>query len=33
MVVAEMVPQIPGQLDMDGEYQDDPKILKLSKMA
>ena len=33
MVVAEMVPQIPGQLDMAGGYQDDPKILKLSKMA
>ena len=33
MVVAEMVPQIPGQLDMDGDYQEDPKILKLSKMA
>ena len=33
MVIAEMVPQIPGQLDMSGGYQEDPKILKLSKLA
>lgn len=29
MVVAEMVPQIPGQLNMDGTQQEAPKILKL----
>ncbi len=29
MVVAEMVPQIPGQLRMDGSEQEPPKILKL----
>lgn len=33
LVVAEMVPQIPGQLDMQGKEQADPKILKLSEMA
>ena len=33
MVVAEMVPQIPGQLDFNGGYQEDPNILKLAKMA
>ena len=29
MVVAEMVPQIPGQINMDGGEQSKPKILKL----
>lgn len=29
MVVAEMVPQIPGQLNMDGAEQAQPKILRL----
>lgn len=29
MVVAEMVPQIPGQLNMDGTEQAKPKILRL----
>ena len=29
MVVAEMVPHIPGQLDMEGREQPQPKILKL----
>lgn len=29
MVVAEMVPQIPGQINMDGGEQSRPKILKL----
>lgn len=33
MVVAEMVPQIPGQLDLSGAEQEEPKILKFSKMA
>lgn len=33
MVVAEMVPQIPGQIDMSGEEQDEPKILKLVRNA
>lgn len=33
MVVAEMVPQIPGQLDMYGKEQEEPKILKLMKNA
>lgn len=31
MVVAEMVPQIPGQIDMDGGEQGEPKVLKFSK--
>ena len=31
MVVAEMVPQIPGQMQMGGAVQDSPKILKLVK--
>lgn len=31
MVVAEMVPQIPGQLNLDGTQQEPPKILKLVK--
>lgn len=29
LVVAEMVPQIPGQMNMDGSHQEAPKILKL----
>ena len=33
MVVAEMVPQVPGQLDLYGGEQDEPKILKLPNMA
>ena len=31
MIVAEMVPQIPGQMDMAGEIQESPKILKLMR--
>ena len=31
VVVAEMVPQIAGQMDIEGGMQDDPKILKFSK--
>lgn len=31
MVVAEMVPQIPGQMDLQGAVQESPKILKLAK--
>lgn len=30
MVVAEMVPQVPGQMSMDGHVQEAPKILKLA---
>lgn len=33
MVVAEMVPQIPGQINMDGTQQEAPKILKLVQAA
>ena len=33
MVVAEMVPQVPGQMGMDGREQDAPKILKFQKQA
>lgn len=29
MVVAEMVPQIPGQMAIDGSHQEQPKLLKL----
>lgn len=29
IVVAEMVPQIPGQIDFNGNVQEQPKILKL----
>lgn len=29
LVVAEMVPQVPGQMSMDGDIQEEPKILKL----
>ena len=28
-VVAEMVPQVPGQMNMDGTQQEAPKLLKL----
>lgn len=28
MVIAEMVPHIPGQLDMDGGEQEEPKLLR-----
>lgn len=31
MVVVEAVPQVPGQMAMDGETQEEPKILKLMK--
>ena len=31
MVVAEMVPQIPGQVSMEGQIQESPKLLKLVK--
>ena len=33
MVVAEMVPQVPGQMGMDGREQNAPKILKFQKQA
>lgn len=33
MVVAEMVPQVPGQMGMDGGEQGAPKILKFQKQA
>ena len=33
MVVAEMVPQIPGQINMDGTQQEAPKNLKLVQTA
>jgi hypothetical protein len=29
LVVAEMVPQVPGQMNMDGTQQEPPKLLKL----
>lgn len=29
LVVAEMVPQVPGQMSMAGEVQEEPKILRL----
>lgn len=29
LVVAEMIPQIPGQMSMAGDIQEEPKILKL----
>ena len=32
MVVAEMVPQVPGQLGMDGGEQDRPKVLKFTNI-
>lgn len=31
MIVVEAVPQVPGQMAMDGETQEEPKILKLMK--
>lgn len=31
MCVAEMVPQVPGQMDLGGEVQEHPKILKLAR--
>jgi hypothetical protein len=33
LVVAEMVPQIPGQLALDGHEQEQPKILRLINQA
>lgn len=33
MIVAEMVPQIPGQFAMDGNEQEQPKILEFQKQA
>lgn len=33
MVVAEMVPQVPGQLGFDGGVQEQPKVLKFKKQA
>ena len=33
MVVAEMVPQIPGQIGLDGSQQENPKLLKLLQTA
>lgn len=33
LVVAEMVPQVPGQLNMDGTQQELPKLLKLVSHA
>lgn len=33
LLVAEMVPQVPGQLAFDGEEQDHPKILKFKRQA
>lgn len=32
-VVAEMVPQVPGQMNMDGTQQEAPKLLKLVQHA
>ena len=32
MCVAEMVPQIPGQMNLGGDVQESPKILKLANM-
>ena len=32
MVVTEMVPQVPGQLGMDGGEQDRPKVLKFTNI-
>ena len=32
MVVAEMTPQVPGQLGMDGGKQDQPKVLKFTNI-
>lgn len=33
MAVVEMVPQVPGQTAMDGDVQEEPKILKFFKQA
>lgn len=33
MVVAEIVPQVPGQMHMDGTEQEKPKLLKLAGQA
>lgn len=33
MVIAEMVPQTPGQMAMDGSVQEQPKILKLANFG
>ena len=33
LLVAEMAPQVPGQLALDGEEQDHPKILKFKRQA
>lgn len=33
LVVAEMVPQVPGQMNMDGTQQEAPKLLKLVQHA
>lgn len=33
MIVAEMVPQVPGQLGLDGAEQQAPKVLKFVKQA
>lgn len=33
MVVAEMVPQVPGQMGMDGVEQESPKVLKFTRQA
>lgn len=33
MVVAEIVPQVPGQLNIDGTEQEKPKLLKLAGQA
>lgn len=33
MVIAEMVPQVPGQMNLDGSEQEAPKIMKLAKQA
>ena len=30
MILAEIIPQVPGQINMDGEEQDAPKILKIA---
>lgn len=30
MVIAEIVPQVPGQMDLNGQMQETPKLLKLA---
>lgn len=32
MVVAEMTPQVPGQVSMDGNVQEQPKVLKFAEV-